>query len=213
MNGTRQAETFFSEAEKDAIANAIAQVEKSTAGEIAVMVVDESDSYPEACLVAANLLGGLVALLLADLVFGGSLHIFLACMLVLGGIFLFLAQKLPVLKKAFILPSRLDDRVRDRAVRAFYEKKLYLTRDESGVLFFLSLFEHKVWVLADQGIYRKISQETLQQYASRVAAGIRAGQAAEVLCEEIRAVGVILTENFPVRHDDANELSDKVIIG
>jgi uncharacterized membrane protein len=42
-----KAENFFSARENAEIAAAIKEVEKNTTGEIAVMVVDESDSYPE----------------------------------------------------------------------------------------------------------------------------------------------------------------------
>ena len=104
-------------------------------------------------------------------------------------------------------------RVAERALRVFYEKNLHTTRDNTGVLFFISLLEHKVWILADTGIYRKISQETLLAYANDIAAGIKQGQACNALCRQIESVGNILANNFPVKSDDINELSNQVLTG
>jgi putative membrane protein len=101
--------------------------------------------------------------------------------------------------------------VRQRAVRAFYEKGLYKTRMNTGVLFFISLLEHKVWVLADKGIYEKIDQETLNGFARAVSLGIKEGRACDALCKAIRDAGEVLSKHFPLTHGDTNELTDTVI--
>ncbi len=208
-----QAETFFTEAEGLQIAATIGGVEGKTSGEVATMVVAASDTYPEATLLAGLTIGGLVALLITDLFLGDSLGYFLP-LLLCGTIGISsLAKIFPPLLRLFILGSRLEARVAERALRAFYEKKLHTTRDNTGVLFFISLLERKVWILADSGIYQKISQETLMAHASDIAFGIKQGQACNALCREIEAVGVILARHFPVKPDDTNEISNQVITG
>ena len=42
-----KSETFFSAAENEEITRTIQEVELQTSGEVAVMVVEQSDSYPE----------------------------------------------------------------------------------------------------------------------------------------------------------------------
>lgn len=208
-----KAEHFFTDSEKDAIAAAIKEVEQKTAGEIAVMVVDESDSYPEGNILAGLIPGGFLSLLLTELFFGSSLTSFL---LLFAGSFLSLAwatNYLPGLKRLFITDSRLTEMVREQAVQAFHEKGLHRTRDESAVFFFISLFEHKLWILADQGIYSRLSPEELQAYAGDMANGIRQGRAAEVLCREITELGKVLAEHFPPRDDDEDELPNQVMVG
>lgn len=207
------AETFFSEAEKKRIAAAIGAVEKKTSGEVVAMVVPASDTYPEASLLAGLTIGGLAALLITDLFLADSLGYFLPLLLcgtigVAG-----LAKILPPLLRPFIPDRRKESRVAERALRTFYEKKLHTTRDNTGVLFFISLLERKVWILADTGIYQKISQEALLAYATDIAAGIRQGQACDALCRQIEAVGVVLARHFPVKADDTNELADQVLTG
>lgn len=208
-----KAETFFSEADKKRIADAVGAVERRTAGEVAVMVVGQSDAYPEGQMLAGGVIGSLLALAATELLWGGALWVFAVSALVLTALCGWLAHYLPAVKRFFTPSDRLELQVRDRALAAFYENGLYKTREESGVLFFISLFERKVWVLADKGIYAKIRQETLQAYARDIAAGIKGGQAVDTLCQAIGDVGEILARHFPVKADDVNELSDQVIVG
>ncbi|MBU4034234.1 MAG: hypothetical protein KKG34_05490 [Proteobacteria bacterium] len=207
------AETFFTEAENLQIAATISGVEKKTSGEVVAMVVTASDTYPEAALLAGLSIGGLTALIITDLFLGDSLGYFLP-LLVCGSILVSsLAKISPSLLRWFIPESRLETRVAEHALRSFYEKKLHTTRDNTGVLFFISLLEHKVWILADTGIYEKISPETLLAYANDIATGIKQGHACTALCRQIEAVGNILEQHFPVKTDDTNELSNQVLTG
>ncbi len=204
---------FFSDADKQSISEAIRAVETTTAGEIAVMVVDESDSYPESILLAGFIPGFLIALLFTDLFFDDSLWYFLALCLPAVLCCALVACQFPALRRWFTPNNQLEARVSARALQAFYEKRLYRTRDNTGVLFFISLAEHKVWVLADKGINAKIAAGELQEFASDVARGVKEGQAARILCKEIHRIGEILALHFPVQDDDVNELSDEVITG
>ena len=208
-----KAETFFSAEEKAEIAAAIKTAEQNTAGEIAVMVVDESDSYPEANILSGLILGGLVSLVITELYFADSLTYFMIFFAVLSLFSGWMTGLFAPLKRIFISKNRLDELVREQALQSFYGKGLHMTRDATAVFFFISLFEHKLWILADKGIYSKISEYELRVYARDMANGIRQGKAAEVLCLEIAKLGEVLAEHFPARHDDENELSDQVIVG
>ncbi len=206
-----KADDFFTPEEKDTIAATIRDVEKNTAGEVAVMVVDTSDTYPESPLLAGVVLGALAALLVTDLFFNDSLWVFIPLTACSALFFNWLTNKIPMLKRFFIATGRIEEEVEQRAIQAFYEKGLYKTRDKSGVLILLSLLEHKVWILADKGIYSKIPRETLDSHAGAIARGIKDKQAAQALCREISGIGTILSTHFPVREDDTNELPDQVL--
>jgi len=208
-----KAEDFFSTQDKERIAEAVRQVELTTAGEVVVQVVDGSDTYPEGRILAGMVLGGLAALAVTDFWLADNLWLFLPLALVLIAIAGWLVAWLPPLHRFFVHPGRLAGQVAEQALVSFYERGLYKTCGATGVLFFISLFEHKVRVLADQGIYEKISQETLQKYADEVALGVKAGNAPEVLCREIARVGEILALHFPIAADDTNELANEVRVG
>ncbi len=208
-----KAENFFTDNENTEISAAIKKVEGNTAGEIAVMVVDESDSYPEGNILSGVILGGIASLVLTDLFYGDSLTAFAIFFAVLSISIGWATDHFPALKRIFISKNRLEELVREQAVQSFYEKGLYKTRDATGVFFFISLFEHKVWILADEGINSKISPHELQVYAVDMANGIKQGRAAEILCREIASLGEVLAEHFPPRPDDENEICNRVIVG
>lgn len=208
----KDAQHFFSVADQTQIAAAIKAVEAETVGEIAVMVVDESDSYPEGIVLGGIVIGALTALALADFFFRDSLWIFIPCAAISALVVGFLLKRLPMLHRLFIPLAQINHRVEARAAQAFYAKGLHRTRNASGVLFFLSLFERKAWVLADQGIYQMISQAELQTYAHQVVLGIKNGQQTEALCSAIARFGKVLALHFPARPDDTNELSNEVMV-
>lgn len=206
-----KAEKFFSDEERERIKKTVQDVETRTIGEVAVMVVNSSDQYIEAEVTGGIFLGSLISLILTMAFFHSSLWSFIW----LSFIFFFPAKyvfrKVPLLKTAFIGLKRKEHMVMQRAERAFYEKGLYKTRENSGVLFFLSLLERKVWVLADEGIYKRIDQETLNRFANTVSQGIRDGRACDTLCQAIKESGEVLASHFPMEPGDTDELSDEVM--
>jgi len=208
-----KAEEFFSAQDKAQVAEAVRQVELKTSGEVAVMLVDESDTYPEGRILAGGALGGLLALVISDIFLADSLWWFVPLALAFTALCGWLIVYLPAAQRLFVHPAKLAERVAEQALLSFYKQGLHRTRDATGVLFFISLFERKVRVMADKGIYEKISPEILQAYADHVALGVRNGTAVAALCGEIELVGLILAEHFPIKADDTNELSNEVIVG
>lgn len=207
----KNAKTFFTEVEKDRIAETTRSVECCTIGEVAVMVVNSSDEYREATVLGSVLLGSGISLLLSEAFLNASLNYFILLSFLFFPLMWALLRAQPVLKTAFVGRLRLEEAVRERALRAFYEKGLYRTKANTGVLFFISLLEHKVWVLADKGINEKIEQQTLNTFALTVSKGIKEGRACDALCQAINDAGNILAKHFPLTPGDANELSDHVL--
>jgi len=213
MRYSVKADTFFSDEEKKRIENTTGDIEKRTIGEVVVMVVDRSDEYREAEVIGGVFLGSLFALIASVLLLHSSLwpYIPLSFLFFFPSAYLF--KKFPVLKISFIGHGRKELAVMQRAVRAFYDKGLYRTRQNTGVLFFLSLLEHKVWILADKGIYDKIDQDTLNRFAQTVSHGIKEGRACDALCDAMKEAGDLLARHFPIAAGDTDELSDKVMTG
>jgi len=203
--------TFFTQKEKERIQATTNGVESRTIGEVAVMVVDSSDHYPEAEVTGGALLGSLLSLSITALYFHSSVWWYVPLSFLLFFPSRFLFRKIPALKAAFIGPDRKEHAVRLRAVRAFYEKGLYKTKKNTGVLFFISLLERKVRILADSGIHERIGQETLDKFALHVSRGIREGHGCDALSEAIQEAGDLLARYFPATKDDTDELCNTVI--
>jgi putative membrane protein len=208
-----KADEFFSAEEKERLKATIQEVESKTIGEIVVMVMDRSDHYIEAEVLGGVVLGSLLSLILSILFFHSSIWSYVPLSFMLFFPCWLLFKRVEAVKKLFIGMRRKEEAVRQRAERVFFEKGLYKTKKNTGVLFFLSLLERKIWVLADRGIYEKMDQETLNRFASEVSRGIQENRSCEVLSRAIQDIGVLLSRHFPITSDDTDELPDDVMTG
>jgi putative membrane protein len=212
MKGYSRAAQFFNSSEKEAVEAVTREAESRSIGEIAVMVVDASSRYREAEVFGGVTLGNIVAFFITVFFFHESIWWYVPLTFVFFFPFWLLFRKIPALKIHFAAPARREHAVQGRALRAFYEKGLYKTAKNTGVLFFISILERKVWVLADKGIYEKITQGRLNSFAKAVSEGIRQGRAAAALTGAIQEAGELLREHFPRQDGDTNELPDAIII-
>ena len=208
-----KADKFFTAEEKERLKATVHEVESKTIGEIVVMVVDHSDHYIEAEVLGGILLGSLLALIATLLYFHSSIWSYVPLSFLFFFPCRFLFQRVDILKRLFIGIRKKEEAVRLRAERAFFERGLYKTKKNTGVLFFLSLLERKVWVLADKGIYEKMNQKTLNRFANEVSRGIKENQACEALSKAIQEIEALLSQHFPITPDDTDELPNDVMTG
>jgi len=211
MRGHPKSERFFTAEEKERLKAATDDVESRTVGQIVVMVVDHSDHYIEAEVLGGFFAGSLLSLILTVLFFHSSIWSYIPLTFIFFFPCWFLFIKVETLKRLFIGIRRKEEAVRLRAERAFFERGLYRTKKNTGVLFFLSLLERKVWVLADQGIHEKMDEGTLDRFADEVSKGVREGRAFDALSQAIQEIGALLSRHFPVSTDHTDELPDDVI--
>jgi putative membrane protein len=137
--------------------------------------------------------------------------LFLSLFTILFFVFYMLAKNSAELKRRFISQREIEEEVEEAAVTGFFRHGLYRTRDATGVLIFISVFEHKVWVLADHGINTKIEQGTWKDIVQTITDGIKNGQPADAICTAIQKVGTILESHFPIKPDDTNELGNVLV--
>lgn len=205
---TETISTYLNAEQQAIIREAVSRAEAGTSGEIVPILVAESDDYREAAVHAALIMASLLSLTVSLVIHDPSVWLFIPLTFALYFPLSALVRRLPALKLAFTPAVRVRDIVRQRAVRAFHEKGLHRTREENGILIFISLLERKVWILGDRGINTVIPPERWTSLASALASGIREGHMVETLVTTIAEVGDILTEHFPYRTDDSNELPD-----
>ena len=99
-----------------------------------------------------------------------------------------------------------------RARQAFFEKKIHTTAARTGIMIFISFVEHRVIVLADEGISSKLPEDTWQQLVNQLVSHIRQKRLALGLTEAIQNCGKLLAEHFPSVPGNRNELPDQLII-
>ena len=208
MNMTTKTTAHLSSDQQAAIRAAVSKAESHTSGEIVPLLVSQSDDYREAAAQAAAVIASALTLALALIIHDTLVWFFLPTVFVLYFPTLAVVHRLPLLKLAFTPAARVSEVVRLQAIRVFYEKGLHRTRDENGILIFISLLERKVWILGDRGINAVIPPERWIALVSALSSGIRQGQLTEALTGVIAEMGDILRQHFPIRHDDVNELPD-----
>lgn len=204
-------------ADLEAIRAAVAEAEQKTSGEIVPYFVEESDGYP-AALWKGTALGAFAGALVAEAIYflgdfwGGLIPLWIALPAAAGGAVGFLlAAYVPAVKRWMAGDGLLDLRTRQRAEMAFLEQEVFRTRDRTGILLFLSLFEHRVIVIGDSGINQKVEQGQWEGIVQAVAAGIRAGRAGEALASGIRQCGELLERHgVAIQTDDRDELSNEL---
>ena len=169
------AKNLFTEEEKKRIESAVQQAERLTSGEIVPMIVDESYTYPRAEILGAGLFSLAAAVSLSWAFLGESLWHFLWLFALSYFPFKLLIRSLPALRRRLIHPDEINVEVEEKAVVSFLEQGLHHTRDETGILILISLFEHRVHVLADRGINDVVPANTWDGIVQTITDGIHRG--------------------------------------
>ena len=213
-------DTFLPRVDRERIEACVRQVEGTTSGEIVPMVVPSSHPYPLASLSGALGAGLLLAVLATAYVslrraWGGltlvELWVFPAVFGLFTPLFYELMRLVPALRRLFIRGQEMAEEVEEAALSAFYRRGLSHTRDHTGILIFISVFERRVQVLADSGINAKVPPEAWQEVADLIVAGIRRGRQGEAICQAVKRCGELLGEHFPRRRDDRDELQNLIV--
>lgn len=210
--------------EKDLVAQAVANAEKNTSGEIAVVVAKQSCDYAVYELTFAVIIG--LIFMVLSLIFYSQIDNFImnkfwsesdiitTSIIGLGTfviitLFYFLAN-IPFIDRLIIPKSVKEEKAKEKAQVSFLEYEVSKTRDRTGVLIFISNLEKKVLILADTGIAEVYPNESWQKQVDTIINGIHSNNFGAELVKVILEIGKVLTKNFPVKDDDTNELSNKV---
>lgn len=207
---------YLSDDDLEAVRRAAGEAERRTSGEIVAYVVLRVDDHAEARYKAAAY-GALAAAVAAGLVHwlggfwvaAGVLWITLPALA--GAVAGYLAAALvPALERFLIGAETLEQRVRLRAEAAFLREEVFATRERTGVLIFLALFEHRAVILADAGIHAKVEADVWPRIVGDLTAGLRAGRAGPALVEAIDRCGELLERHgVELRRDDRDELDNE----
>ena len=216
----KKASAWFTESDKKALAKDIARAESATTGEIVPVVATTSGKYDRAedlfGLVFALISLSIYWLLQGATPFGSkwssgpaeglSLPVVLSIVVVAFIVGAILATAIPSLRIPFIPKSEMGKEVERSAAEAFHRFSIRSTADATGVLIYVSLFEHTVRIFGDSAINEKVDQETWQEICDLVVDGIRKGEPARGLSAGILRCGEVLARHFPIEPGDKNEL-------
>lgn len=228
--------TFFSKESCARIDAAVAEAEKNTSGEIVPVLATSADEYARGLFLSGAWAAFLATLAIVAVKcvlaisgthsqpenFDGTidwtlvlhdslqapLHLVFPIQIAAYLIGYMAAQNTPVLKRAFISREEMEAEVARAAHEQFYQQRLGTTRDATGIMIFVSLFERMVVVLTDKSIEGKHDQKTWDKVRDLVLEGFKGGKPEEGFTNAIAECGRILASDFPKKHDDTNELPD-----
>jgi uncharacterized membrane protein len=101
---------------------------------------------------------------------------------------------------------------RQRALALFAEHGVWDTEDNCGVLIYVNLAEHKVDIVADRNINRKIDTATWQAVCRTMTDGFGRGEFQASTVAAVAKVNELLRLHFPATGARANELPDNPIM-
>ncbi|MBL7137649.1 MAG: TPM domain-containing protein [Bacteroidales bacterium] len=103
--------------------------------------------------------------------------------------------------------------VLDRAAYIFKQLNLHRTQLRNGVLFYLSVHDHKFAILGDKGINNTVSPGFWDEIKEEMSARFREGDLVSGLVDGILKAGEQLKAHFTHQTDDVNELEDEISFG
>jgi len=96
------------------------------------------------------------------------------------------------------------------ATRLFKSLGMHNTRERNGVLIYIATVSHKVAIIGDEGIHKKLGSEYWNKMADKLISDFRANRKAEALAAVILDCGRQIGTFFPRSEDDSNELSNEI---
>lgn len=207
----------FTDAELERIKAAVRQAEATISGEIVPVMVSKSGYYTIANYKGSLWVGFMAFAFIVvcdrfipSLAVYDPLLIFLLVLLagVVGGVAPNFSDDL---RRMLVTQRHMDHATRQRAENAFLEQEVFNTRHRTGIMIFISFFEHEVIIMGDQGISKVVEQKVWDRLVQDLTAQIRKGKTVEGLETTIKRCGEILLEKgFKKTADDVNELRDDV---
>lgn len=213
----------FSDDDLQRIKAAVKDAEQKISGEIVPVIVERSGIYTianyKASVIAATFFFILMIFLdryviedATNTLYYDPLFIFMV--VVIGGMLgAFVPNVSNPVKRWLASRKYMDECCRQSAENAFLEEEIFNTRHRTGIMIFISFFEHEVIVMADRGISKVVEQREWDKIVSELIAHIRAGKIVDGIESGVKRCGEILLEKgFQKTADDINELRDDLRI-
>ncbi len=209
---------FISE-ELNRIQQAVQRAEAGSGGEIVPVLARQSSFYESTYWRGGFLLALFTGILLTILYFATDFllfappHLWLLAVLASGLLGAVITLLVPAVKRRLIGQATQEARVLDQAKTLFYDHGLTMTEQRTGILLYISFFEHQAVILADVGIDELVAQGAWQTMIDELTNGLKQGRRVASICATLEACGRLLEESGVQRAvDDDNELPDEVRI-
>lgn len=202
---------MLSDAERSAVATAIAGAEQRTTGEIVCIIAREASAYRSWALFLASAAGFATPGVLLALTTWSAGLIWAVQLLVALGVGLLLW---PRRLRLALTPGFLKrERARDAAHRQFIARGLQATSGRTGVLIYIAASERYVEVIADDGVAALAGEAEWRSAVEQLVVALRAGAPGAGLIQVVERLGALLAQHYPAEPEaPLNQLPDHVIL-
>ncbi|MCT8335266.1 hypothetical protein NUH30_16415 [Leptospira sp. 85282-16] len=208
---------YFSKSDLDEIKSAVGEAESKTSAEIVPYFAESSHHYKEWAWLGAFLMGGVTGVTFYtaqkfySLVWSGEsffavLSVWIGALLGLSITILF-----PKLRINLVSKTAKQYFVDLRAKEAFLDEEVFLTKNRTGILIYISLFEHIVRILPDKEIARIVPKSEWNEAVRLIIEGMKSNKKKEGIVSSILFCGQLLKKyNIQIEKDDKNEISNEI---
>ncbi|NOT80564.1 MAG: hypothetical protein HOP07_16370 [Bacteriovoracaceae bacterium] len=204
---------MISKHELEQINELLLDAEKKSHSELVPMVVERSDDYPAAHFRSAIIVSFIfsLALYFSPLTIINPIYFL---WIQVPGLFLgYLLGNVSWVTKLLTTKREIEIEVYQRAIEAFFEHNLHMTKRHNGVLIFVSLLEHKIQIITDSGVKAKIDQKIWDEIVNDFGQKVSKSTLSEALKEAISSAAIVLEKYFPLDgKEKSNELKNDIIL-
>lgn len=191
------------------IADAIRAAEARTSGEIVCVLARSSSEYGHVPALWSALFALAAPWPLMALTELSAQRIFLIqCAIFVALLLLFSIDPL----RRLLVPRAVQRaRAHRAALEQFYTRGLSRTAERNGVLIYVSLAEHYIRIIADDGVASKVSQAAWRRAVDALGSHIAQDRIADGFVEAVELCADVLAAHYPP--DDAhNHLPDRIYL-
>jgi putative membrane protein len=217
------AKKFLSKEQLNRIEQSIHDAEKLTQAELVGAVATESGRYDRSesifGLYTAVVFLGIAELLRTIFFARGSWDIgaglpfsWQAPLVVIGFIVgSLIATYIHPVRSCFISKREMDEEVKKAASHVFAEAKVSSTEKRTGILVYVSLFERKVMILADNAAMKIVGQEGIDKLRDIAVKHLKQNEREKTFTSTFMEAANMLKDKLPSGEINPNELSNQIL--
>ena len=196
--------------ERDQLEDLVRDLEATTDAEVVLVLARRADNYLYAPTLVAAIAGMLIPLISIYWPFWLDTN---ELVFVQATVFICLALlfRIPVLQRKLIPKRTKFFRASNLAMRHFLAQGVHTTKNNLGIMIFVSEFERYIEIIADHGITKKIGDDTWSKAVDLAIPLLQQNNAFNAFTSVLREVGGILQDRFPIT-EEKEELPNHVIL-
>ncbi len=111
------------------------------------------------------------------------------------------------------LENHCADNTLKHAGMVFHEMGMHETEENTGVLLYVAVKDHKIAIVGDKGINAKVPEHFWENIIEQLGNDFKAEKYCDGLCTALETIGSQLADHFPFKEGDIDELPNEISFG